>query len=341
MNIKDKILSYLKQCHTATGRELCALLGISRQALNKHVKKMIVEGLIVKEGMTRGAVYRLRSGKEKPVGKIFNKRYLLADVEEHLVFQQADLALNLRKELPDNVFEIVNYAFTEILNNAVEHSESEWCRVKLELDPYRCCFEIKDSGIGIFYSIYKKLGLENEISAVGELIKGKTTTFPERHTGEGVFFTSKCGDVVSFRSHRLKLIFHMPKQDVFLEEGRCVEGTHVRFLIGKQSRRKLSAVFDAYAPEKFEYGFERTQVAVKLFAKEYLSRSEARRLLAGLDKFREIILDFKNVKSLGRGFADEIFRVFKQDHPEITITTENLTPALSAMIKHWVDNNNN
>ena len=61
--------------------------------------------------------------------------------------------------------------------------------------------------------------------------------------------------------------------------------------------------------------FERSLVTVRFYAGEYVSRSEARRLLARLDQFREVILDFSRVKSIGQGFADEIFRVFASAHP--------------------------
>ena len=36
------------------------------------------------------------------------------------------------------------------------------------------------------------------------------------------------------------------------------------------------------------------------------SVDEARRLLANLDKFREVVLDFRAVRSIGQGFADEV-----------------------------------
>jgi hypothetical protein len=61
-------------------------------------------------------------------------------------------------------------------------------------------------------------------------------------------------------------------------------------------------------------------------------------LLSGLDKFKEVILDFKGVRSIGQGFADEVFRVFKTQHPEITMKVENVSPSLEPMIQHVVDN---
>ncbi|MBN2299365.1 MAG: STAS-like domain-containing protein [Deltaproteobacteria bacterium] len=59
---------------------------------------------------------------------------------------------------------------------------------------------------------------------------------------------------------------------------------------------------------------------------------------AGLENFKDIILDFKKVSSISQGFADEIFRVFQNDHPDIHITAENTNPVIQQMISHVVDN---
>jgi hypothetical protein len=75
-------------------------------------------------------------------------------------------------------------------------------------------------------------------------------------------------------------------------------------------------------------------VWVKLLQPDYVSRSEARRLLVNLEKFREIVLDFRDVRSVGQGFADEVFRVFTGRNPEIVIRSENVNPAVMAMIRH-------
>ena len=64
-----------------------------------------------------------------------------------------------------------------------------------------------------------------------------------------------------------------------------------------------------------------------------MSRSQARRLILGLDKFKIIVLDFNKVKTIGQSFADEIFRVFQNNHPDITIETINCCKAVEFMIK--------
>lgn len=336
MDTIDKIKRYLKVKKSVTGKGLSELLGISRQAVNRHIKVLVQKGAVVKEGTTRGTVYKI-GGKGKTVQK-FRKSYVLKGADEDRVFREVELFLNLRSNLKKNVFDIVRYVFTEILNNAVEHSMSGKCDVEISSNGYLCKFTIRDYGIGVFYSVHTKFKLPDENTAVGELIKGKTTTMKEKHTGEGVFFSSKAGDIVLFRSHKINLAFDNVKKDMFVEEKKFIKGTEVSFAISRNSKRNLGGIFKEYAPEEFDYRFEKTRVCVKLFQKDYISRSEAKRLLSGLDKFKEIVLDFKDVKSLGQGFADEIFRVFQKQHPHIVIKVENLNSLISTVIRHVVDN---
>lgn len=323
----------------ASGKEIGEALGISRQAVNKHLKKLVQAGKVVKRGSTRSAKYIIATVATKsPAVQKLSKRYERLGLEEDRAFNEIDLRINLKRKLPANVFEIVRYAFTEMLNNVIEHSNSPDCTVSVEIDQYRCGFRIRDFGIGIFYSIFTKFNLLDESAAIGEVVKGKRTTRPEQHTGEGVFFTSKSGDTVIFRSHRTGLVFDNIKQDIFLEKSKFLRGTEIYFSISRHSKRRLASVFSQYAPEEFEYNFEKTRVFVKLLQNQYTSRSEAKRLLVGLDQFKVIILDFKGVNSIGQGFTDEIFRVFKRSHPDIMIEVENLNSILEPMIKHVVDN---
>jgi hypothetical protein len=44
----------------------------------------------------------------------------------------------------------------------------------------------------------------------------------------------------------------------------------------------------------------------------------------GLDEFREVVLDFERVTGIGQGFADEIFRVFANAHPETKLVPVNM-----------------
>ena len=339
MNARDKIIAYLKENSHATGSDLSGFLGISRQALNKHLKKLIEGGKVVKEGATRGAVYRLAlPGEETGFEKKYKKKLSLKGLEEDKIFHEMAALLNLKKALSKDAWDITYYSFTEMLNNAIDHSMAEYCTVESFLDQYHFTFRIRDCGIGIFHSIFSKFNLPDEISAIGELLKGKTTTMKERHSGEGIFFTSKCADSIHFKSHKVELLFDNIKDDVYVKEKKSMEGTEVFFSIGRRSKKSLEKVFSLFAPEEFGFSFEKTRVLVKLYHRDYISRSEAKRLLHGLDRFREIVLDFRGVNSIGQGFTDEIFRVFKEAHPETSIITENVAPTIEIMIRHVVDN---
>jgi len=339
MNVRDRVAAHLDREGETTGTELASVLGISRQALNKHIQKLTREGTIEKIGVTKGVRYRLRVPSRPRANVVrFGRTCRLDGLHEHEVYQEMRLSLHLDRQVSKGVERLVSYAFTEMLNNAIDHSQSERCQIEAVLDTHDIRFCIRDRGIGIFHSIASKLGLSDENAAIGELIKGKTTTLPERHSGEGVFFTSKAGDLVTFRSHQTELVFDNRRKDVFVAAKRRLKGTEVSFAVSRRSGRDLSAVFSTYAPEEFDYRFERTRVFVKLFQTEYVSRSEARRMLSGLDRFRSVSLDFKGVDSLGQGFADEIFRVYRRVHPEVEITAVNLSPTLQAMMQHVVDN---
>jgi hypothetical protein len=63
-----------------------------------------------------------------------------------------------------------------------------------------------------------------------------------------------------------------------------------------------------------------------------ISRSQAKRLLARFDRFKTVVLDFTGVESIGQAFADEVFRVFGQEHPRTEFLETNTCPAVQQMI---------
>jgi DNA-binding MarR family transcriptional regulator len=337
----DKIYKHILQHNSATGIEIANHLGISRQAVNKHLKMLIQKGDLKKSGNTKAAIYFIPGTKsDKSAISKFKKVYDRKNLSEDTVFQEIKNYLNLSNHLRSNVFEVIQYAFTEMLNNAIDHSNSDRCLVQVVLNHYDIQIMIRDYGIGIFYSIYKKFKLKDEYEAVGELLKGKTTTMREKHSGEGIFFTSKALDTATFRSHKTNLIFKTKERDVLIEDQKFIVGTEVKLIISRNSRKILNKIFNQFASEEFEYSFQRTKVHIKLYSHNLVSRSEARRMLAGLNKFKEIILNFNDVRKIGQGFADEIFRVFQNRYPDIVIKTENILPPIEQMINHVIDNNN-
>jgi hypothetical protein len=80
--------------------------------------------------------------------------------------------------------------------------------------------------------------------------------------------------------------------------------------------------------------FDKTEVRIRLYTlgTVHVSRSQARRVLSGLEKFKSVILDFGKVPMIGQGFADELFRVYKKSHPEIELKPINMNAAVKFMI---------
>ena len=332
MSTPESIMSFLQEKGSTGSSALCTHLGISRQALNVHLNRLIDEGRVIRTGATRNTRYSLPG--HFPLPKYYRGEFLTEGLDENQVFQRLALSQNLLHTLRPNAETVFQYVFTEMLNNAIDHSESRKVRVSAVLEARSVKAEIRDNGIGVFSSIAQKLGFPDEHDALLQLVKGKTTTMPEAHSGEGIFFSSKAASILTLRSHRIQVEWNKRLKDVFVSNRRHVKGTHVLIEVRRDSRTKLEDIFNEFAPQEFDYQFSKSRVQVKLSGTKYISRSEARRLVLNLEKFMLIELDFNNVESIGQGFADEVFRVFTTHHPEIVIHAVNASPAVGAMIKH-------
>ena len=336
MKTRELILEKAKSKDGITTSQVVKLTGISRQTIAEHFRKLIKEKKLIKTGSTHNAKYFL-SDKKKIIPQIpsFVREYFIQGLEEDKVFEEASLEMNLKKRLSTNAYKIINYAFTEMLNNAIDHSKAKKVQTCLKCLNENLEFEIVDHGIGVYENVCKKFKLKNHFEACEHLLKGKQTTDAKRHSGEGIFFTSKIADRFILRSSELELVIDNKLKDIFLENKKFVHGTKVKFVIKQKTRKNLSDLFKEYQNSDLEFDKTKLSVTISLFEKggEYVSRSEAKRLLFGLEKFKRIVLDFKKVHGIGQGFADEIFRVFKILHPHIQIEGINMLPSVEFMIK--------
>jgi hypothetical protein len=240
--------------------------------------------------------------------------------------------------LPENVRGIWQYAATEMINNAIDHSGASEVQVEARRTELATEVLVADEGEGIFVKIQRALGLHDPREAILELAKGKLTTAPDRHTGEGIFFTSRALDFFEIESHHLRFS-HAPRaDDAIAEQAADTPGTRVRMRLANDSARTLREVFDAYTDPE-EYTFDKTVVPLRLAQYEgekLVSRSQAKRVAHRFERFKRVELDFAGITEIGQAFADEMFRVFAAAHPQIRITPLNTTPAVAQMIKRAV-----
>ncbi|MCD4741111.1 MAG: DUF4325 domain-containing protein [Desulfobacteraceae bacterium] len=244
-------------------------------------------------------------------------------------------------ELSNNIKEICQYGFTEMVNNVIDHSEARELIVELIVDHLSLEFRIIDNGIGIFRKIKNALGLEHSKYSILELAKGKFTSDPENHSGEGIFFTSRVFNWFLIVSHKLTFEGLGHQEGTLWEDISDLDGTGVVMKIRKDSTIRLSDIFNEYANPDKDPSFHKTRIPVKLMEHEgesLLSRSQAKRLISRFDRFREVVLDFEGVTQIGQAFADQIFRVFKNKHPKVHLSIINADKNVSNMIKRVQSN---
>ena len=240
-------------------------------------------------------------------------------------------------QIKEDILDICQYGFTEMLNNVIDHSQSKYVEITVEYNSLKIVFYIIDNGIGIFNKIQKDFNLESPKHAILELAKGKLTSDPTRHTGEGIFFTSRIFDIFFIQSESLSFFGHNNSDFIFenLQE-KTEKGTGVYMQINLNSSLNIKDVFDEYTADKNDYGFSKTIVPVKLLqeGEALVSRSQAKRLIVRFEKFKKVVLDFDGVKFIGQAFADEIFRVFQNQYPNLLLVYINANDDVEKMIKH-------
>jgi hypothetical protein len=307
---------------------------VTRQYIISVVKRLIEEGKLLKGGSTKKAFY-VNPKNIAVLDTYVKKRLKNEDLKEHEVLDDLHKQKAFIDSLNDNVSSIFSYAFSEMLNNAIEHSQSKDIEIEVEKKDEKLEFMVNDFGIGVFKNVMKKKHLKSELEAIQEILKGKMTTQPQAHSGEGIFFTSKVADIFILESFGYRLRIDNIIEDIFVEEQKpSKQGTRVYFCLDGNSKKHLNDVFKRYQTGSEDMSFNKTEVHVKLYTMGtiYVSRSQARRVVSNLDKFTSVVLDFDKVPTIGQAFADEIFRVFQTKHPKIMINAINMNEAVKFMI---------
>ncbi|MEM6254228.1 MAG: DUF4325 domain-containing protein [Cyanobacteria bacterium P01_D01_bin.156] len=308
--------------------------GITRQAINKHIKQLIEQKLVVVEGSTRSKRYYLRSQSA------WLKNYALdPDLTEDIVW---DVDIRpLVVNLPGNVKDIWWYGFSEMFNNAIDHSSGKTITVKVEKTATDTEIIISDDGEGIFKKIQRELNLHDQRHSVLELAKGKLTTDPKRHSGQGIFFTSRMFDSFAILSGIVYFSHEFNKvEDWIFENDTGQSSTTVFMKLSNTTSRTDRKIFDLFSSGD-DYAFTKTVVPVRLTQygdEKLVSRSQAKRLLARVNKFKVVVFDFSEVDSIGQAFADEVFRVFRKQYPDIDIKSINQNKYVMQMIRRAESN---
>ncbi|MFI3214545.1 MAG: DUF4325 domain-containing protein [Eubacteriales bacterium] len=306
---------------------------ISNTTVYNHIQKLIKADIITKTG--HGVCNYQLLNTNKQLNYTVNKTIL----EEDRIYSKEIQCFF--EECSKNIKQIWNYAFTEMMNNAIEHSNASEIEVLVSQNKLNTTIMISDNGVGIFEKIRAYYQYPDIETAILELFKGKLTTDSARHSGEGIFFTSRAVD--AFLAISSGKVFTHTNYIEFMEnlsktkELKYYEkknGTIIFMKMSNTSSKNLKEVFDMFSNQ--EDGFNKTQVPINQICENGypVSRSQARRLSLRFEEFKEIILDFRDVQDIGQGFAHELFVVFQNNHPEVLLNTINCNTQVNRMICH-------
>ncbi len=300
--------------------------GISTNTVHSYLRKLQDQNIIIKEKrgeyklVTDSFEYQLNRSK----GHLDSETYAFDNCFENHI-----------KDLPVNVYRIWEYAFSEMINNVVDHSAAENLAIRIDRNYLSTSVLIIDNGVGIFKKIKEHFSLPGIDEAICELFKGKLTTDSSNHSGEGIFFSSKMMDkFFIYSSGRIFTTTKYNDDEVFdIEFDESFDGTAVFMSLSNFSQRHAADVFDQYA--SVDGGFTKTRIPLKnIFDTAPISRSQAKRVCNRLDSFLEVEIDFDGLDWMGQGFAHQMFVVYQNAHPDIKLIPTNMSENVQKMYTH-------
>lgn len=314
--------------------------GLSRVAVSRRLKKLADAGYLLRHGSGTRQTYSIGSS-----------RFWLGVLQrEDILNQGGEMAVWERHVAPlitdqnPNVRSLANTAFTEMLNNALDHSQAQQVALGVHMHADRLQMVVADDGVGIFGKITESAHLFDPRLAMLELAKGKFTTAPEGHSGMGIFVSSRMMDGFSIESCGLRFDPHETHQALpafdWIDVAACLKPlqarTVLRMDIALDSTRTPNDVYLKYF-EPNEVGseaFHTTEIPVRLaqLSSELVSRSQAKWVMERATQFKTVILDFEGVAHVGQAFVDEIFRVFAVAHSHIQLKTVGMTSEVAQLV---------
>ncbi len=339
--IKNYLLRKIDEDDPALISKVADSFGISATSVKRYLDAELSEGHIYCD-KERGCGYGLKSVKKSFVYDIDK----LSENEDGIVYEDILPILNVN----ENAGRIWRYTLPEIFNNAIEHSRGHKVKVNAELNYLYSRICITDDGIGIFRNILGMMKKQGYVDpkysdAVMELYKGKFTSMPERHTGEGIFFTMRLLDKLAIVSEGTLLRSGYSEEASYIRSHLLAyanklfgKGTVVIMQIENETKRDASEVFNTYADVDEGFIVTRIPVFEACLDRDPVARSQARRMCARLDSFKEAVLDFDKVEIMGQGFADEVFRVYAGSHPTVTLKPVNMNADVQRMYLYTIHN---
>ena len=322
------ILEKIEQGEPGLSKHVSEALGVNQSTVHSYLNELVEKGVIKR--VKRGS-YEL-SGSDTTI--VLSRS--AGELESEMTVYQQYL-MPIIKDLPQNVRDIWAYAFSEMVNNVIDHSSADRLCISIRRNYLNTTVILADNGVGIFTKIMSYFHLDSMEDAICELVKGRLTTDKENHSGEGIFFTSKLMDAFLIVSEGK--VFSRDKYDSELlrDFDSQLPGTTVFMTLSNFSKKYSHEVFDLCSNE--DYSFTKTILPLKMiFDASPVSRSQAKRVCNRLEQFSDVTLDFEGIDWMGQGFAHQIFVLFQKSHPEVTLHPIHMSAEVEQMYRHVIGN---
>ncbi len=337
LNSSVKIRQYLLDHVARYPRNLAAhamrKFNVTRTTVHRHLNYLIAEGLIIKTGTTKQIYYVLAAQLNLQL------QFKLADHPNEFDIWQTYFKEPISKLGKPRIVDAVEYGLTEMINNAVDHSRGYSLAITASLMNSILTLEIRDDGLGAFFTLSQALHITDYRETILDLSKGKLTRDRVNHSGQGVFFTSRVFDQFELTANGFTYLKDNQEDDwAMMTDLDKIKGTRVKMSIRLDSPRDLISVFQAYQDHE-TLAFDRTVLRVELAQygsdhQSLISRAQAKRIVRNISgEFTQLMLDFKHIRIVGQGFVDELFRVYKNSHPGVNIVYCNANKEVEFMIK--------
>lgn len=334
--IKSYLIEKIDKDDKCVISKVADAFGISMTSVKRYVDSLVNAGVLCADGNT-GSGYRIVSSESR-----FEYSFSKGETYEDKLYT-ADIGPCI-EDLPDNVKGIWYYCVTEMLNNCIEHSKGDLISVVVFRNSLYTEISVMDNGIGAIRNICDSLCAAGSAAdyedAYLELVKGRFTSDPCAHSGEGIFFTSRFCDEFTLVSNGCWYHRNIADQQFvrhrLLANATALKGvgTQVMMRVYNNSLKSAAEIFDAYS--SVDTGIFRTEIPLKQLCEfgEPVARSHAKRICNRLDSFSEVTIDFAGIDFIGQGFADEMFRVYPCAHPEVHFTVVNAGTEVLKMLGH-------
>ena len=323
--IKHYLLEKIEQGSQEVTKTVADAFSVNQNTIYTYVNELVEQGIIRR--IKRGE-YVLNS-----VEYTYELSRCAGDLNSDTYAYEKYLHQHI-SQLERNVKEIWSYAFTEMINNVMDHSLAENVRLVIRQNYANTTVMILDNGVGIFKKLMEYFSFPSLDEAICELFKGKLTTDSKNHSGEGIFFSSRMmddfyiissGKIFTHNKYDNSNILDMANENLI--------GTGVIMTLSNFTHKSSRDVFDLYA--NVDGGFTKTRIPLKnIFDSSPVSRSQAKRVCNRLEKFKEIILDFDDISWMGQGFAHQLFVVFQNENPDVKMVPVNMNEDVTKMYQH-------